>query len=85
MITRSSIAYEDFLGSSIASQVMPPWEEVMKRRAGREWSFRFCILPGLDISTAFIFQKVGRQCCFHPKGEMIRRILRGAPASIFNF
>ena len=25
MITRSSIAYEDFLGSSIASKVMPPW------------------------------------------------------------
>ena len=25
MITRSSIANEDFLGSSIASQVMPPW------------------------------------------------------------
>ena len=25
MITRSSIAYEDFLGSSISSQVMPPW------------------------------------------------------------
>ena len=28
-ITRSSIAYEDFLGSSIASQVMPPWLWVM--------------------------------------------------------
>ena len=25
MITRSSIAFEDFLGSSIAPQVMPPW------------------------------------------------------------
>ena len=26
MITRSSIAFEDFLGSSIAPQVMPPWQ-----------------------------------------------------------
>ena len=25
MITRSSIAFEDFQGSSIAPQVMPPW------------------------------------------------------------
>ena len=25
MITRSWIAFEDFLGSSIAPQVMPPW------------------------------------------------------------
>ena len=25
MITRSSIAFEDFVGSSIAPQVMPPW------------------------------------------------------------
>ena len=25
MITRSTIAFEDFLGSSIAPQVMPPW------------------------------------------------------------
>ena len=25
MITRSSIAFEDFLGSSIAPKVMPPW------------------------------------------------------------
>ena len=53
----------------------------MKRRAGRECSFRFSILLGLDISTAFIFQKVGQQCCFHPQGEMIIRILEGAPAS----
>ena len=28
MITRSSIAFEDFLGSSIAPQVMPPWNIV---------------------------------------------------------
>ena len=28
MITRSSIAFEDFLGSSIAPQVMPPWYEL---------------------------------------------------------
>ena len=28
MITRSSIAFEDFLGSSIAPQVMPPWTVV---------------------------------------------------------
>ena len=27
MITRLSIAFEDFLGSSIAPQVMPPWSE----------------------------------------------------------
>ena len=27
MITRSSIAYEDFLGSSIVSQVMPPCQQ----------------------------------------------------------
>ena len=30
MITRSSIAFEDFLGSSIAPQVMPPWSHVIK-------------------------------------------------------
>jgi len=29
MITRSSIAFEDFLGSSIAPQVMPPWAPVV--------------------------------------------------------
>ena len=29
MITRSSIAFEDFLGSSIAPQVMPPWMVVV--------------------------------------------------------
>ena len=29
MITRSSIAFEDFLGSSIAPQVMPPWWAVV--------------------------------------------------------
>ena len=28
MITRSSIAFEDFLGSSIAPQVMPPWSVI---------------------------------------------------------
>ena len=28
MITRSSIAFEDFLGSSIAPQVMPPWSQL---------------------------------------------------------
>ena len=28
MITRSSIAFVDFLGSSIAPQVMPPWFKV---------------------------------------------------------
>ena len=31
MITRSSITFEDFLGSSIAPQVMPPWG-VMKMK-----------------------------------------------------
>ena len=30
MITRLSIAFEDFLGSSIASQVMPPWTQTFK-------------------------------------------------------
>ena len=30
MITRLSIAFEDFLGSSIASQVMPPWAQRTK-------------------------------------------------------
>ena len=29
MITRSSIAFEDFLGSSIAPQVIPPWKVIM--------------------------------------------------------
>ena len=29
MITRSSIAFEDFLSSSIAPQVMPPWHTVL--------------------------------------------------------
>ena len=29
MITRSSIPFEDFLGSSIAPQVMPPWCQVV--------------------------------------------------------
>ena len=29
MIMRSSIALEDFLGSSIASQVMPPWADTI--------------------------------------------------------
>merc|ERR1712014_325914 len=29
MITRSSIAFEDFLGSSIAPQVMPPWLDIL--------------------------------------------------------
>ena len=28
MITQPSIAFEDFQGSSIAPQVMPPWNEV---------------------------------------------------------
>ena len=27
MITRLSIAFEDFLGSSIVPQVLPPWKE----------------------------------------------------------
>ena len=31
MITRSSIAFEDFLGSSIAPQVMPPWCDLCVR------------------------------------------------------
>ena len=33
MITRSSIAFEDFLGSSIAPQVMPPWRQVEEETA----------------------------------------------------
>ena len=31
MITRLSIAFEDFPGSSIALQVMPPWHYVILR------------------------------------------------------
>ena len=31
MITCSSIAFEDFLGSSIAPQVMPPWSSAFGR------------------------------------------------------
>ena len=31
MITRLSIAFEDFLGSLIASQVMPPWTRLIPR------------------------------------------------------
>ena len=31
MITRLSIAFKDFLGSSISPQVMPPWFEVKQK------------------------------------------------------
>ena len=37
MITRSSIAFENFLGSSIAPQVMPPWTVLTLGVGGRQF------------------------------------------------
>ena len=37
MITRSSIAFEDFLGSSIAPQVMPPCHELITWAGNPVW------------------------------------------------
>ena len=45
MITRSSTAFEDFLGSSIAPQVMPPWTYVIL------FQIKFCIWPGRTETT----------------------------------
>ena len=41
MITRSSIAFEDFLGSSIAPQVMPPWVQQDVTVADMEFVINF--------------------------------------------
>ena len=37
MITRSSIAFEDFLGSSVVPQVMPPWCALCAGRCGDDF------------------------------------------------
>ena len=41
MITRSSIAFEDFVGSSIAPQVMPPWYRVNKSTSPKSTGHTF--------------------------------------------
>ena len=64
VITRSSIAFEDFLGSSIAPQVMPPWSTYEKRFWQHKQVFgEDKILPMLfcepEPSTMAIFYSLG--------------------------
>ena len=58
MITRSSIAFEDFLGSSIAPQVMPPW---LRRQC--------CLIHSTSIkqSPKFVFCIFVSFLCSWPK------------------
>ena len=62
MITRSSIAFEDFLGSSIAPQVMPPWPtlqgswglggRVSSHSCAKEFCFTLFILQVSHLAIA---------------------------------
>ena len=54
MITRSSIAFEDFLGSSIVPQVMPPWFGGEKKWCLEEKKIMLGVLnvkPLVDLAT----------------------------------
>ena len=67
MITRSSIAFVDFLGSSIAPQVMPPWCWVSSdltwygRWVRNELVLRWCLLQNdlLSVSLGHSLQQLG--------------------------
>ena len=48
MITHSSIAFEDFLGSSIAPQVRPPWCSVIQALGQHS----FCAVLGSTVFKA---------------------------------
>ena len=62
MITRSSIAFEDFLGSSIAPQVMPPWSRKkvsVSENLVSEEQYRFRFGKNLVSEKRFGFGKFG--------------------------
>ena len=66
MIARSSIAFEDFLGSSIAPQVMPPWLWLqLSPSFGRKKRSVFFYLPTFSRTKLFgslFFFENHKQC-----------------------
>ena len=73
MITRSSIAFEDFLGSSIAPQVMPPWlqDHYIRTHRSSSSSLILITIPHPLVLTIIILILRVMQAC-----NGIRGILR---------
>ena len=72
MITRSSIAFEDFLGSSIAPQVMPPWVGVVGLC---EVLFEVVVLFEVEV----LFEVGGVPCLVFPPAPLLAHNLWAAP------
>ena len=63
IITRSSIAFEDFLGSSIAPQVMPPWTPLSRCDNCSADHLFMCKYKDVDVCMNTNFECGGWKIC----------------------
>ena len=61
MIMRSSIAFEDFLGSSIAPQVMPPWIILISERVDGEPLYLITASPVEEVQRLALCDPLERE------------------------